>query len=405
MASSSAQKQDHRCSTRDRDPPAETGDMRGEMGPKAEEAPAPEAPSSDPRLREELCAAQQIARELKNALESETANSHALRFLLEDLKTSHATSQASSEIQIKQLREEIVRLRELEIYQKEKEVCLQGEIQHVTEESSQLRAMKELQEQRKVEEMKEMKDTIERLLLERQQLTAKIVEMQMGMNQLEREAVIRTCVENELAVATTTPEASKRWLSWTPSEGSVAEAATVAEGSMVAAATMMEKLVAENSALAEKVNEQSALIDRLTEKYSYVMGLQSNGHVESIEFERDACSTPLADQVVVEENTEAQAKAVSTVDDDVQSEKIKARMEAVPPIDDDSVAADDASNFDDTGQEASKSFLHDPTPHNSEMHANDLKPFSDAPIMGAPIRLFAFIARYVSGADLVENSN
>ena len=42
------------------------------------------------------------------------------------------------------------------------------------------------------------------------------------------------------------------------------------------------------------------------------------------------------------------------------------------------------------------------TPQNAVVLHNDVKPFSDAPIMGAPIRLFSFIAKYVSGADLVS---
>jgi hypothetical protein len=42
------------------------------------------------------------------------------------------------------------------------------------------------------------------------------------------------------------------------------------------------------------------------------------------------------------------------------------------------------------------------TPQSAILVDNDIKPFSDAPIMGAPIRLFSFIAKYVSGADLVN---
>ena len=42
------------------------------------------------------------------------------------------------------------------------------------------------------------------------------------------------------------------------------------------------------------------------------------------------------------------------------------------------------------------------TPQHAIVLDNDIKPFSDAPIMGAPIRFFSFIAKYVSGADLVN---
>ncbi|KAG0481683.1 hypothetical protein HPP92_012541 [Vanilla planifolia] len=43
-------------------------------------------------------------------------------------------------------------------------------------------------------------------------------------------------------------------------------------------------------------------------------------------------------------------------------------------------------------------------PHKGNMQAgNDAVPLSDAPLIGAPFRLISFVARYVSGADLVDH--
>ncbi|KAJ0089391.1 hypothetical protein Patl1_31576 [Pistacia atlantica] len=40
-----------------------------------------------------------------------------------------------------------------------------------------------------------------------------------------------------------------------------------------------------------------------------------------------------------------------------------------------------------------------------EMDEKTAVPLSDAPLVGAPFRLISFVAKYVSGADLVENSS
>lgn len=65
---------------------------------------------------------------------------------------------------------------------------------------------------------------------------------------------------------------------------------------------------------------------------------------------------------------------------------------------------------DDTGEivqiplddnEVQDLVLHDAT-KNVE---NDGVPITDAPIIGAPFRLISFVAKYVSGADLVDQSS
>lgn len=44
----------------------------------------------------------------------------------------------------------------------------------------------------------------------------------------------------------------------------------------------------------------------------------------------------------------------------------------------------------------------DPQPAGSDVETAEEVPFTDAPIVGAPFRLISFVARYVSGADLVN---
>ncbi|MCO5580072.1 hypothetical protein L7F22_033938 [Adiantum nelumboides] len=55
-------------------------------------------------------------------------------------------------------------------------------------------------------------------------------------------------------------------------------------------------------------------------------------------------------------------------------------------------------------QEVSLETIASDLPQPTQLQSTDLKPLSDAPITGAPIRLFRFVARYVSGADLVNNN-
>lgn len=44
----------------------------------------------------------------------------------------------------------------------------------------------------------------------------------------------------------------------------------------------------------------------------------------------------------------------------------------------------------------------DPQPVGADVETAEEVPFTDAPIVGAPFRLISFVARYVSGADLVN---
>lgn len=268
-----------------------------------------------------------------------------------------------------------------------------------------------------------MKDAIEQLLLERRQLTAKMVAIQTGMHQLEREAAIRARVEDELTVATA-QESSKQWLRWGSTKDPVVEATAVAEESriqMAAAATIVERLVAENSELTEKVNEQSALIDRLTMKYSSVMEMQNNGTLESSGPNKKINSTSTNTQevetkyIVSQEMHEILPTETKMVSNSCE-EEFQAQPEVVPGVASVSNTANAVLGveFDQSKQEVLGEIIDDSPaqiviqekPHQDDfIKPNELKPFSDAPILGAPIRLFTFITKYVSGADLVRVEN
>lgn len=336
----------------------------------------------DARLREELTAKEQLVYELREALATKTEIAETLRADLDELRTAHDRFQVAKHAETQQLAEESIHLREENI--------------------------------RLSKEVEEMRDLIERLLLEHQQLTAKMEVIQAGGRQLDCVAAPHAHFKDEVAVVAS-PESSKA------TEDELAKVKAAAEESdrqLAAAASIVERLVTENSELLEKINEQSALIDRLAQRYSSVVESQSDGFLEkSVPEQKDMTTSANTDEVD-RGNSEAQDlykisspghNGASSLDE----EDIQAQRTVTPSL----VTVVSTSNavlpveFDQVSQEVPEEIISDAmsgiaSPANLQesafMKPVELKPFSDAPISGAPIRLFNFITRYVSGADLVK---
>lgn len=49
--------------------------------------------------------------------------------------------------------------------------------------------------------------------------------------------------------------------------------------------------------------------------------------------------------------------------------------------------------------------VQDPDIHDDDNNLENDVPITDAPLIGAPFRLISFVAKYVSGADLVEQTS
>eukprot|EP01018_Ginkgo_biloba_P004310 Gb_24301 [translate_table: standard] len=256
-----------------------------------------------------------------------------------------------------------------------------------------------------------MKQSLERLTLERRQLTAKMGAVQTGMQQLEREASVRARVEHDIAVASK-PEASKRWLGWGSPKDLVAEAAGVAEDSCMqkeAAAAIVEKLVIENAELMEKVNELSAIVDQFNQRCSDLEESESRPQ-ETTELDGTALSDAgckekstdisLANGVVVKDKPR-----VSIENDHNTSQfesEVEVRASNEPVVKEHTENGLSMPNSIETVEEASVRESAEIVVQNI---SKESVPLSDAPLMGAPIRLFSFFAKYVSGADLVKPKN
>ena len=205
-----------------------------------------------------------------------------------------------------------------------------------------------------------------------------------------------------------------------------------------------------------QVNEQTSLIDRITRKYSYLMEMQSIGRIgrgaekyvamldQNVVKQSNEVLPVIEDKTLsekeiipmIEDIRQIEKDVLPVVEDKTQSEEEiipmngntrQLEIEVLPAIERKSELEkvrpmiENRSQIEEPQLRMAVEDLHmtspeminmevqhvppqttkSETPQNAIVLHNDVKPFSDAPIMGAPIRLFSFIAKYVSGADLV----
>lgn len=402
--------------------------------------------------------------EMKNALQRELAYSQTLRSqlaLLEEQMTNCTVSEVSLEDEIKKLKEEKICWLQKEVtlekeiislkdeksswFQREakaqeeiksladekqlwlqKEVFKEEEIERLKAENNSL-VIKEIAREDEVKglrfenfrlqkEVEEMKSSLETLSLENQKLTAQTVAVQTRMQQLEKNSTAHSQLEQDIAIAAT-PEVSKEWLGRGSAKDPVAEAARIAEDSRMqkeAAAAIVEKLVIENTELMEKVNQLSTIVDQLNKKCSSLAEskarLQETAQdataLSPLTFKENSLSTKLSNGVGVTNDP-----SVSIVNNDVTSYTESEIVEIMESKD--HVTVEDGENglsvSDSIGTvEEVKQITFNSVREPVDMafqKTSEIRPFSDAPVMGAPIRLVSFLTKYVTGADLVKPKN
>lgn len=381
--------------------------------------------------------------EMKNALQRELAYSQTLRSqlaLLEEQMTNCTVSEVSLEDEIKKFKEEKICWLQKEAKAQEeiksladekqlwlqKEVFKEEEIERLKAENNSL-VIKEIAREDEVKglrfenfrlqkEVEEMKSSLETLSLENQKLTAQTVAVQTRMQQLEKNSTAHSQLEQDIAIAAT-PEVSKEWLGGGSAKDPVAEAARIAEDSRMqkeAAAAIVEKLVIENTELMEKVNQLSTIVDQLNKKCSSLAEskarLQENAQdataLSPLTFKENSSSTKLSNGVGVTNDP-----SVSIVNNDVTSYTESEIVEIMESKD--HVTVEDGENglsvSDSIGTvEEVKQVTFNSVREPVDMafqKTSEIRPFSDAPVMGAPIRLVSFLTKYVTGADLVKPKN
>eukprot|EP00850_Spirogloea_muscicola_P009110 SM000050S17035 [mRNA] locus=s50:526488:528617:- [translate_table: standard] len=311
-------------------------------------------------------------------------------------------------------------------------------------------------------EVAQLREAVGQAEGERRHVAARLAAAQTGMQQLEREASVRSRAQNDFSAATSgeskgsehcgqPPEAlcngaghqQQGWLGWGGNGPALAEAAALVEDSRVqkaAAAAVVDKLLQENATLADQLNEQSALLDRLAQRYSALAHQQDDAqkllHVPCVPMTNEHSGSDMcdgragsvcgpgqamqhaADLSGGHSELEELVVSVGRYDADALLQYAKTvplplSTQTTPSHHASTGAGVEPAAFLQSPQFGSRNGVSDSKEKQQVLGA--LEEFSsvakaeargvalaDAPLIGAPIRLVAFIGRFVSGADLVR---
>ncbi|KAL5991356.1 hypothetical protein ACLOJK_012263 [Asimina triloba] len=188
------------------------------------------------------------------------------------------------------------------------------------------------------------------------------------------------------------------------------------ENSLVeAACALVEKLVAENAELVEKVNELHLELDRhsLHVSHASTAGLHPTLMTSESTVAPDSLS-PYDDKMVVSIERPESHESIQTVDhqnvfihaDLEPTAGSRAKQEELPqPYGISEVSEiSEISEIPLEENEIQEEIEVDTIPK-AVGGEDDAVPLTDAPLIGAPFRLVSFMAKYVSGADLVNKNS
>lgn len=167
---------------------------------------------------------------------------------------------------------------------------------------------------------------------------------------------------------------------------------------MEAACALVEKLITDNADLVEKVNQLYLQLDQQKAAPGLTSPFQSGSTVEIAESTSivDRSSASNADMLVLDERPES-SKDIQMHDDITSEDKINGEQ---------SLLISSSAKPEDTGEivqiPLDDNEVQDLESQAFESEEKNVVPLSDAPLIGAPLRLISFFASYVSGADLVD---
>ncbi|KAK3444775.1 hypothetical protein EUGRSUZ_A00784 [Eucalyptus grandis] len=167
---------------------------------------------------------------------------------------------------------------------------------------------------------------------------------------------------------------------------------------MEAACALVEKLITDNADLVEKVNQLYLQLDQQNAAPGLTSPFQSGSTVEIAESTSivDRSSASNADILVLDERPES-SKDIQMHDDITSEDKINGEH---------SLLISSSAKPEDTGEivqiPLDDNEVQDLESQAFESEEKNVVPLSDAPLIGAPLRLISFFASYVSGADLVD---
>ncbi|KAL0450888.1 UNVERIFIED_CONTAM: hypothetical protein Slati_1645200 [Sesamum latifolium] len=188
-----------------------------------------------------------------------------------------------------------------------------------------------------------------------------------------------------------------------------------------AARALVEKLISENSELVEKVNELYAELDRRGARTEYIFSSGSvPGAVRAQSADIADGSALKPDWAVGADDRHRTAQVADSISDASQMMPFSGSNQSLEDI-----MIEDERNSEHVNQNGDSELakfaeiseadeiVQIPLDENEVRETNievaqlDEKtdvPLTDAPLIGAPFRLISFVARYVSGADLVNRS-
>ncbi|KAE8695506.1 Thioredoxin H-type 9, H9,TH9 [Hibiscus syriacus] len=308
---------------------------------------------------------------------------------LQSANESHIQKMAASEM-------DIIRLHnETELWLQEKAV-LEAEISQLLEEKAALdlkganleENIKALEKEKDSWILTEnsTKETISILNRDITRLTMQVLELEESRSKLLQENQQQTNTASSLQLHIQNCE---RNITSSSSSDEVKKQASYIEdlnSQIEAASVLVEKLVMENTELVEKVNELSVILERQTEGHSTVIEMPNPGpHFVG----NGSISSPKLYSLEVAQINEGKIDGVSA----------DGQPTAQLPL---AVESEDSGEIlqiplDDTDARG-------PEPQYIESE-NKTVPLTDAPLIGAPFRLISFVANYVTGADMVNNTS
>ncbi|XP_077232802.1 mitochondrial ATP synthase D chain-related protein isoform X2 [Tasmannia lanceolata] len=325
-------------------------------------------------------------------------------------KHSWIFKEASLEDKIKCLQNERGSCIQREAYLEKKIGQLQSEIDSwIQKEASSEEKIKQLQSEQNTWNLKEnsAKETIARLNELNIQLQTQVDELENSKSGLleENQRLRESISLLELRV----PHREREGSPSGSSAGNMPKHGSNCEDSnnlIEAARALVEKLVVENAELVEKVNELCIELDRHNETAPQ----SSTIRFDPVMLETSGISDSLPEQKVLESGEEMESPAIIPT---IPTEDTVVDFHNVDTESNVEVGIRPEDSPESYNASETKEIVLVPLSENevleveSELAESSEKlgiPLSDAPLIGAPFRLFSFVAKYVSGADLADKN-
>ncbi|XP_015897904.3 binder of USO1 and GRH1 protein 1 isoform X8 [Ziziphus jujuba] len=361
------------------------------------------AESEQQQWLQRVATLEEIIKQLQTEKDMHIQREASLENTIEQLRkenNSHLQKEASLEMKIRQLQDEkdsllqkevgleekINRLTDEKITWDLKEASLQERIKHLEGEKDSLMLKEDI-----------TKESIANLNHDIARLRVQVLELEESRNNVLQEnqqlvAQLQLQIKDFETISSTQPsdEVTKQ-----PSE------LEDLNSQVEAACALVEKLITENADLVEKVNELYVELDR----HTAIARLSSTASAPD---PMSPVTTSVPDPLSpIKENTVSISIQKS---DSVEGIPVKEERNGISKTDSDHADEILKSSTSDASSEIVQIPLEENAVRDLELQVAEtdteaVVPLSEAPLIGAPFRLVSFVARYVSGSDLVNRNS